>query len=390
MVKFGKVQKFSICLSKNSNGEGLRKLAEKEESVTFLNRTECCEQFNIADDDDNIKIIEEVIAKVPAHSVVLFDEVPLFSNIGKVACYDWSLLENKRPEEVTAVVCLQPIRIAATFRHKTHTVVGPKDADMVELTNQYRNTTNILGLVNQLCQEMLPIEYADVEVFPSHDVQGPEVTAISISSQSQAADLRTWLCNQLQQKLNCKPSQVKMIYVSSTEDLAKAVVQGTVYENSVIQIDKFQGCETYVGVVFLGKDNNFSQLLEMCSRAQYKLILVISRNNSLLHEIKRAQTEISILNVEDVTKCPGETASNKVSPMKQLPGTASYSEAPDSSPEQLVPPDFGDDIPANPFIPNYGNEDVDILPDLEMQHLLEEEDGSGSGRPREDPVSSMP
>ena len=153
MVKFGKVQKFSICLSKNSNGEGLRKLAEKEESVTFLNRTECCEQFNIADDDDNIKIIEEVIAKVPAHSVVLFDEVPLFSNIGKVACYDWSLLENKWPEEVTAVVCLQPIRIAATFRHKTHTVVGPKDADMVQLTNQYRNTKNILGLVNQLCQE---------------------------------------------------------------------------------------------------------------------------------------------------------------------------------------------------------------------------------------------
>ena len=395
MVKFGKVQKFSICLSKNSNGEGLRKLAEKEASVTFLNRTECCEQFNIADDDDNIRIIEEVIAKVPAHSVVLFDEVPLFSNIGKDASYDWSLLENKRPEEVTAVVCLQPIRIAATFRHKTHTVVGPKDADMVHLTNQYRNTTNILGLVNQLCQDLLPIEYADVKVFPSHDVQGPEVTAISISSQSQAAELRKWLCNQLQQKLNCKPSQVKMIYVSSTEELAKAVVQGTVYENSAIQIDKFQGCETYVGVVFLGmdlgNDNNFSQLLEMCSRAQYKLILVISRDNSLLHEIKRAQTEISILNVEDVTKCPVET------PMKQLPGTAPYSqgsEAPASSPEQLVPPDFGDNVSENPFAANYGKEDVEILlPDLvgdtlELQHLLKKEDGSGSVKPLEDPTFS--
>ena len=279
---------------------------------------------------------------------------------------------------------------------------GPLGA-IFRLAALNRNTNNIGGLVNQLCQEKLPIEYADVKVVPSHDVQGPEVTAISISSQSQSSDLRAWLCNQLQQKLDCKPSQVKMIYVSSTEELAKAVVQGTVYENSVIQIDKFQGCETYVGVVFLGmdmgKDNNFSQLLEMCSRAQYKLILVISRDNSLLHEIKRAQTEISILNVEDVTKCPGETASNKVSPMKQLPGTASYSESPDSSPEQPLPPDFGDDISGNPFTANSGKGDVEILlPDLvgdtlQMQPLLEEEDRSGqtgSGRPRDDPIFSKP
>ena len=174
-----------------------------------------------------------------------------------------------------------------------------KRIDILQLC-QYRNATNILGLVNQLCQEKLPIEYADVKVVPSHDVQGPEVTAISISSQSQAADLRAWLCNQLQQKLDCKPSQVKMIHVSSTKELARTVVGGTMYENSVIQIDEFQGCETYVGVVFLGMDNNYSQLLEMCSRAQYKLILVISRDNSLLHEIKSAQTEITVLDIEDV------------------------------------------------------------------------------------------
>ena len=91
-----------------------------------------------------------------------------------------------------------------------------------------------------------------------------------------------------------------MIHVSSTKELARTVVGGTMYENSVIQIDEFQGCETYVGVVFLGMDNNYSQLLEMCSRAQYKLILVISRDNSLLHEIKSAQTEITVLDIEDV------------------------------------------------------------------------------------------
>ena len=136
MEKFGKTQKFFVCLSKNSNGQGLRKCVEKEEPVIFLNRTECCERFNIVDCDDNIKVMEEVIAKVAAHSLVVFDEVPLFSRIDRVASYDWSSLENKRPEEVTAVVCLQPIRIAPTFRAKTHTVIGPRDADVIELTNQ--------------------------------------------------------------------------------------------------------------------------------------------------------------------------------------------------------------------------------------------------------------
>ena len=186
---------------------------------------------------------------------------------------------------------------------------------------QYRNATNILGLVNQLCQEKLPIEYADVKVFPSHDVQGPEVTVISISNQSQAPDLRAWLCLQLQQKLACEPSQVKLIYVSSTEELARAVASGTMYGNSVTSIDEFQGCETYVGVVFLGMDNNFSQLLEMCSRAQYKLILVISRDNSLLDQISSTETQISVLNIGNVDTRPSiimATENNNVTLVKKL------------------------------------------------------------------------
>ena len=250
-MNFGKTQKLYVCLSKNSNGKGLREWAEKEELVTFLNRTESCDRFNIVDNDDNIEIIQRIISEVPANSVIVFDEVPLTSKVEKrVASYDWSLLENKRPDEVTAVICLQPIRIAATFRAKTHTVIGPKDADVIELAKQYRNTNNILEFVNQLCQEKLSIEYADVKVLSSHDVKGPEVTAISISDQSQAADLRIWLCNQLQ--LACKPSQVKMIHVTNTKELAQDVARGTVYENSVIPIDDFQGCESHVarGVLF--------------------------------------------------------------------------------------------------------------------------------------------
>ena len=141
MVKFGKTQRIYICLSKNSNGQGLREWVEKEDNVTFLNRTECCEKFNLRDSDNNIEMIQKIISEVPAFSVIIFDEVPLTSKVEKrKASYDWSSLKNKRPEEVTAVVCLQPIRIAPTYRGKTHNVIGPKDCDLIELQSQYRNT----------------------------------------------------------------------------------------------------------------------------------------------------------------------------------------------------------------------------------------------------------
>ena len=272
-------------------------MREEENSVTFLNREEVCQMFNVVDGDDNIRVMQEIISQLPANSVIAFDEVPLTSKVEmKKASYDWSSLENKRPDEVTVVVCLQPLRIAPTFTPKTHKVKGPKDADVIELMQQYRNSVNILAFVNQLCREKLSIEYTDTKVSGSHDVQGPTITAISIVDQSQAADLRVWLCNQLQQELACKPPQVTVIHVSSNRDFAQSVFRGTVYENSVIPVDKFQGCQTFVGVVFLGVDNsNFSQILEMCSRAQYKLILVITRGESLHEEIINTEADITIL-----------------------------------------------------------------------------------------------
>ena len=322
--RFGKVHKFYVCLSQSSNGRGLREwVMKEEEKVTFLNRSECSETFGITDTGDNIKMIETVISKVPTHSVIVFDEVPLSSRKeNKSACYDWSLLHNKRPEEVTAVVCLQPIRIAPVFRQKTHHVICPKDADVIQLTNQYRSTTNIAGFVNQLREEKLSIEYTDTGVFPSHDVKGPDVTAISITDQSQAADLRIWLCNQLQREMACKPCQVKMIHVDSTKSLAEKVFRGTVYEKSLISQDDFQGCETPIGVAFLGTDNtNLSQVLEMCSRAKYKLILVANAKESLHEEVISTRGEITVLNIAEVDKLPAlvtATANGNITCVRQL------------------------------------------------------------------------
>ena len=267
-----------------SSGLGLREWAERSDGVTFLNRTECCQRFDIKDNNDNIKIIEKVISEVPAHSVVIFDEVPLSSKrTSKELSYNWSTLKNRRPEEVTAVVCLQPIRLDVAFKAKTHNVRGPKDADMIELSHQYRSTQNIQNFVNQLCKQGLPVEYANVQAFPGHDTQGPEITAVSFPNNPE--DLKVWLGNQLQKELACHPSQVKMIYTDSSKDLTESVTQGTVYETSMTSIEDFRGCETPVAVTILGKLDNYSQLLEMCSRAQYKLILVIQDNQPLCEEM---------------------------------------------------------------------------------------------------------
>ena len=146
-------------------------------------------------------------------------------------------------------------------------------------------------------QDELPIQYANVKVLPSHDVEGPEITAMSISCLNQAGDLRMWLCDQLQKNLGCKPSQVKIIYLPSTKELAESVTNGTVFQVSMTSIDDFQGCEIPVAAVFLGSENDYSQIVEMCSRAQYKLIMVICANVAL-HRMIENTMQIS---VEDIS-----------------------------------------------------------------------------------------
>ena len=150
----------------------------------------------------------------------------------------------------------------------------------------------------------MPVEHANIDVLPSHDVQGPEITAVSISELNQAGHLRAWLGNQLQKELACNPVQVKLIYLSSTKELAETVAQGTVYLQSLTSIDDYQGCETPIAAIFFRIDSNYSQLLEMCSRAQYKLILVIQDNQSLCDLIGRTEAQISVKNICDLDTKP--------------------------------------------------------------------------------------
>ena len=127
LTKFGKRQIFYICFSQLGSGKGLREWVENTDHITFLNRQECCDTFQIEDCDDNIAVIENTIEAVPADTALLFDEVPLASRIvGSKTSYDWSSLENRRPEEVTVVVSLQPLVLTATPKARPHNVKGPR------------------------------------------------------------------------------------------------------------------------------------------------------------------------------------------------------------------------------------------------------------------------
>ena len=59
----------------------------------------------------------------------------------------------------------------------------------------------------------------------------------------------------------------------------------------------------------------------MCSRAQYKLILVTTRDNSLHEEIISTRAEIAVHNIEDVDKRPAlpmATVMGNVTLVRQL------------------------------------------------------------------------
>ena len=198
-------------------------------------------------------------------------------------------------------MCLQPISQAPTNKHKSRSIATPEDADAIVLTKQYRSTKKLLKYVNDLCVEGLPLEYLSIEAKPSHDIQGPEVTVIHITEDTNHPAFKTWLLFQMEE-LGCDHSNARVIFVPVTkksvknkkvgqvskfylkvgqaEQLAKATMEETKHCDLLATLGDVQGCEFPVVVVFFSNESQ-SSLLEMCSRAQYKLILVVINNNDL-------------------------------------------------------------------------------------------------------------
>ena len=294
VARNGRKKVIYVCFSNNSDGEELRGQFKAEfrnfsnVEVRLYSRAECCEEFGVNDSDDNLSVIKEIVSTVSEDSVIMFDEVPLSSKgSGKRRRFDWTELKNIR-QDVTAIVSLQPVIQEETITSRSHQVQCPGQADVVELTQQYRSSTRIIRLINSMCREDLPIQYSSLEAGPSHEVEGPEVLVYhvteAVSGRHGLAALRPQLTSELQ-KLKCSAKKLKIICDPETKATALELFGDTEYAACIRTLSQLQGCETPIAVVIFPQDDNFSRLMEMCSRAQYKLYMVIINHPKLVKHL---------------------------------------------------------------------------------------------------------
>ena len=296
MTKNAKKNIFYVCFSKNSTGEELINWFKNEfESTTAklktFTRKECCQEFDVDDIDDNISVIEKIVSAIPEDSVIVFDETPFSSKgEGRKRSFDWSSLTNKR-KSVTVIVSLQPVVLEETIKSKEHEILYPTEADVVELTQQYRSSTKILSLVNAMCRDDFPIEHSKLEATPSHDVTGPDMTLYPIDKQDTRGVILEITSNL--HRLNCLVESVKFICDNSgDESEVRATLGQTNYANCTTTLEKFQGSEVPVAVVISPKNDDYSRLLEMCSRAQYKLFIVIIDHPRILKLLDTSNIDV--------------------------------------------------------------------------------------------------
>ena len=299
--KYNRKKVIHICLSKNGDGSELRQIFKKNFSqfvdLESYSRTSCCEKFLVDDQDDNIELIKTVISKIPESSVVFFDEVPIYSKPkGKKVSYDWTDLHSWS-RDISVIVSLQPISYKEVINGKPCRIKVPKEADAIVFIHQYRSSSKLQNLVNTLCQQELPVEFAELTTKTSHDVEGPDITVVTTDVDLTSNPVPSSYLNSIRNFFNSQlkqiqyTSEIKVICDSSTEDLAREVFCGPGYD--VTTIDCVEGCEYPVVIIFLPNYNNIGRkldpnLLNMASRCQVKLFLCLDDPFLLdiLHEMK--------------------------------------------------------------------------------------------------------
>jgi hypothetical protein len=272
-----------VVFSKNSHGLELQQRFksefrnENDINIQTYSRQECCEKYHVEDSDDNIFVIENIVKQVEEDTIIMFDECPMERKMKLWGNdYDWKDLRNTG-KNVTLVVCLQPIMMEPTSHSAPSDVLGPRNASVVLLSNQYRNSKHILTLVNSLCRSWVGgCRYNKMDGEAGHDVDGPEVTAVYLNNELAVSVLQIWLDMQLR-KLGALDSQVKVIHDRHSLDMARKCFTSS---PPLTSLEEFQGCEVPVAVVMFSKDSS-AHLLELCARAQFKLFLVISDNQRL-------------------------------------------------------------------------------------------------------------
>ena len=82
-------------------------------------------------------MITQIGEKMPCNSVLLIDEAPLCHEVDPPS-FDWSELKNPRPEDISIIICMQPLRQQPTLKSMQQTPIWPKKVDMIILETQYR------------------------------------------------------------------------------------------------------------------------------------------------------------------------------------------------------------------------------------------------------------
>ena len=107
----------------------------------------------------------------------------------------------------------------------------------------------------------------------------------------------------------------------------------------------------------------------------------------MIHEIRSAETEISVLNIEDVEKHPAKaTETNNVTLVSQWSENESSPEDRVALLEPLFPAESGNNISETVFFDNYGKEGNEVQglavkesDDIQMQDLSKNKFGPVSG-----------
>ena len=151
LSEYGKTKAYYVCMSKTSDGTGLKSMflqelpEEHRPHVEMFSRSECCKRFEVEDGEDNIKVVHDIISspKLSEGSVIFMDEHPVAANGRRPE--DWTQLTNSRTDDISLFISVQPVRFKPTLQSKELVIKWPETANITELVYQFRSTQSIFS-----------------------------------------------------------------------------------------------------------------------------------------------------------------------------------------------------------------------------------------------------
>ena len=236
--------------------------------LTVMNRAESLNYFNVGDSDNEIEVIHQIVERLPAGSVLFIDECPVYSSPELRG--DWSSLSNSRPDQVTVIVSIKAIlEKHAGLSNKSVQIKLHKNVDKIELNRVYRTSSTLFNKIQEF--HHFPVKMVETKVQTLDRVQGPEPVIFHYKNDISTA-MKTWIQYKIGIDLNCSAESVRILYSNNCAHQAQSMFQETEYSSCLTHWTSFMGGECLVVVMFYSPEDKPWQLLEMASRAQFKVL----------------------------------------------------------------------------------------------------------------------